>query len=600
MAQPVTTLDLSGTWVVSPELSPGWVDDVEHTIIHDRTTGVFTMVWSESSATKLDGVVSGSDITGTLTIGIETNCPNDIYETPFEASLSGDGALLTILYLNFSVSEPPECAQSTNKWVEIHFDRQAADAPQGEAADAGPVPQPADDGTDEKPASSGSEVPVAENVDDEEPTDDGPEMPAAADTPDEPAAENQTAETPDEPAAENQTAPTGTVAELSDALRGRIAAAVAALEAEFPAEDAPGFRALLADPSVGVPAATLGQLMFVRRHFDKAAWFFGEDLLTGPATAPSLNNFSVMLVEVYANDPDTYPAEWLETALEASRLAVALDPEHAAYHNNLGQAARQLAALNSDPTLADEAVAALRRATGLAEQEPLYWANMAEALAQAGDPTGAGQALVRARTLDPNGPATLMAMQALGQSPEAAGAVNEELRNSCNVNFRCGEICPRSIIGGLMRVTCEIESSSAQLACQEGQPHATTYNCQEELPEYGILIPGLNAGFSVAVPGFTAHVLVDGDGTVRTRVEAGVSLGPVGGYVRTDGEYSPDGGVSFSNTGGGLRVSVLNKGPAAATANSLGHPPAHLELETLDGEPAEINAEVYNASVISH
>lgn len=384
------------------------------------------------------------------------------------------------------------------------------------------------------------------------------------------------------------------------ALDARIAAAIADLETGLPAGDAQAFRALLADPSAGISAPMVGQLMYIRRHFDVAAWFFGESALADPAHAASLNNFSAMLAEVHADDPASHPVAWLETALAANRAAVALDPGQAAYHNNLGQAARRLAAVQPNPALAEEAIAALERATGLAPDEPLYWANLAEALAAAGDSAAAVEALMQARSLDPNGPATLMTMGRLGQDPAASGAVQEALQRVCDVDFRCQDICPSSIIGGLMSVTCEMDNSSAQMACAAGKPYPTSYNCAEEFPEYGILIPGLNAGFSISVPGFSAHVLVDGDGQVNVRVEAGASMGPIGGYVRTDGHFSPDGGVSFSNTGGGVRVSVLNNGPAASTANSLGHPPVHIEAESLDGNPPQINVETYNASVISY
>jgi len=40
-----------------------------------------------------------------------------------------------------------------------------------------------------------------------------------------------------------------------------------------------------------------------------------------------------------------------------------------------------------------------------------------------------------------------------------------------------------------------MENSSAQMACNAGEPYPKNYNGKENLPEYGILIPGLNAGF---------------------------------------------------------------------------------------------------------
>ncbi|WP_375552640.1 hypothetical protein [Rhodophyticola porphyridii] len=236
------------------------------------------------------------------------------------------------------------------------------------------------------------------------------------------------------------------------------------------------------------------------------------------------------------------------------------------------------------------------RATELAPEEPLYWTNLARSTAAAGDADGAAAALARAHLLEPNG---LALLETLPMLPGAAPGYSRALQTQCDVNFRCQEICPRSIIGGLMSVTCEIENSSAQIACTEGRPYPTSYRCEEDLPEYGILIPGLNSGFSVAVPGFSAHVLVQGDGSVDVRVEAGASIGPVGGYLRADGHYDPSGGVSFDNPGGGVRVNLLPNSPANQLASDLGHPPVHIEAETLNGGPVQINGEAYNAGLLS-
>ena len=37
-------------------------------------------------------------------------------------------------------------------------------------------------------------------------------------------------------------------------------------------------------------------------------------------------------------------------------------------------------------------------------------------------------------------------------------------------------------------------------------------------------------------------------------------------YVRGDGHFSPQNGASFTNLGGGVRASFINKGAAAALA----------------------------------
>ncbi|MDP2063324.1 MAG: hypothetical protein Q8J98_09510 [Phaeovulum sp.] len=382
----------------------------------------------------------------------------------------------------------------------------------------------------------------------------------------------------------------GSVPAIAQDMRQAIAAALETLGAGFEAGDLADFNAALAAAPAGVSGDTFGHLLFTRRQFDKAAWFFGTDALADPDDAASLNNMAAMLLETAAAGAGA--PSWARPARLAAEAAVALHPEVAAYNNTLGNAARAQADWGA-------AVEAAGRATELAPDEPLYWANLARALDAAGDPAAAAAALARAHALEPNGVPALLAARTL---PAIGTAYRAQLGQSCKVNFRCQEICPRSIIGGLMSVTCEIENASAQMACQAGEPYATAYDCREELPEYGILIPGLNAGFSLAVPGFSVHVLVNGEGKVDVRAEAGISAGPLGGYLRGDGHYSPSNGASFDNLGGGVRVSILpgaGSSEAARIASALGHPPAHIEMETLDGGPAKVNIETYNAGVIS-
>ncbi len=372
-------------------------------------------------------------------------------------------------------------------------------------------------------------------------------------------------------------------------LGARIEGALDGLAATFPAGEAEAFTAMLADPELGITGDTAGHLLYVARQFDRAAWFFGTDAMGDLGDPASLTNFSAMLAETMAATPGA-PDDWAEAAYAAAAAAVAIRPDDAALQNNLANAAR-LTGRN------DEAVAAARRATELAPDEQLYWTNLARALDAAGDAAGAAEALAQAHLLNPNGMALLETVAAL---PDAGPGYSAGLANICEVNFRCQEICPKSIIGGIMSVTCEMENGSAQLACMEGKPYPTSYRCEEEIPEYGILIPGLNAGFSLAVPGLSVHVVVQGDGRVDIRVEAGASAGPLTGYVRGDGHFSPTNGASFDNLGGGVRVNVLPSSPANQLASDLGHPPVHIEAETLDGNPVQINVETYNAGVISY
>ena len=367
-----------------------------------------------------------------------------------------------------------------------------------------------------------------------------------------------------------------------------LAGVAAQLAERFPDDEARALAAALDALPEGVTAATLGQLFYARRQFDRSAWLYAMRSLQAPEDAAALSNFAGLLLEVAADDPQA-PGNWPEIARDAARRATELAPDAAAAHDALGLAEMRLGE-------AKAAASALRRATELAPDEPLYWANLARALEASGDSAAAAAALARAHELGPNGAALL---DALSDLPELAADYQDALAPQCNIDFKCQEICPHSIIGGLMSVSCEMDNASAVQACRDGTPHPTSYNCAEELPEYGILIPGLNAGFSVAVPGFSAHVLVDGQGNVDVRVEVGGGLGPVKGYLRGDGHFTPSGGASFSNLGGGARISLFGASPAGQVAAGLDQPPAHIEIETTGGEPLGLDIETYNVALIS-
>ncbi|MBI1416375.1 MAG: hypothetical protein GC146_04055 [Limimaricola sp.] len=375
-------------------------------------------------------------------------------------------------------------------------------------------------------------------------------------------------------------------------LPGQITGAMDGLAAGFPAGEAAALAGLRGNLPAGVNGDTLGQMLYARRHFGHAAWFFGDQAVADPTDPVSLNNFAALLAETWADDPAKAPDDWLAAARAAAEAAVALNPGNAAFQNTLGNVARDMGD-------SDVAVAAGEAATAAAPDIALYWTNLARSYDAAGRADDAGRALAMAQQIDPSG---MPLRLALAQLPDVTAPYTAAAARQCNVDFHCQEICPKSIIGGIQSVSCEIEGSSAQMACQEGKPYATSYDCKEDLPEFGILIPGLNAGFSVAVPGFSLHLLVDGQGNVDVRVEGGVSEGPLAAYLRADGHYSPSGGFSADNFGGGVRLSILPGGgnsAAAQMASDLGHPPAHLEVEAMDGKPTKVNVETYNAGVVS-
>ncbi len=359
------------------------------------------------------------------------------------------------------------------------------------------------------------------------------------------------------------------------------------------------FREVLAN---GGPqtAEAMGHVFFMRRHFDAAGWMFGAQALAGFDQAAALSNYAAMAVELHADNSTIFDNDFLGSGLEAARAAVEMVPDNGAFQNNLSRAALDTSVATEDSGLIEESLNAARQANILDPDTILYMTNLARVLSAAGEYMQAAEIMSAVHALNPTDLSYLSASNSMRANSGYGDASASVARPHCDVNYRCQEICPKSIIGGLMSVTCEMENASAQMACAAGQPYAPTYNCNEDLPEYGILIPGLNSGFSIAVPGFSVHVIVQGDGSVDVRGEVGISAGPISGYVRGDGHYSPSNGFSSDNYGAGVRANLLNGSAAGDLASGFGHPPAHIEAEILDGNPPVVGIEAFNVPVITN
>jgi hypothetical protein len=167
-----------------------------------------------------------------------------------------------------------------------------------------------------------------------------------------------------------------------------ITSTLETLQALFEPGGADEFSALLATAPDGVTGDTIGHRLYLRRHFDRAACFFGQEALSDLKDPTSLNNFSAMLAKTEADDPDLYPIEWLATAQLANTHTMELNPDVAAYHNNPSAVSLQMGQ-------AEVAATAGRRAIELAPVEAPYWTNLAGALEAAGDPDGADTAFAR-------------------------------------------------------------------------------------------------------------------------------------------------------------------------------------------------------------
>ena len=164
--------------------------------------------------------------------------------------------------------------------------------------------------------------------------------------------------------------------------------------------------------------------------------------------------------------------------------------------------------------------------------------------------------------------------------------------NACAINFRCPEICPGGIIGQVNRVTCEIENATAQGNCEAGKPFARGFDCDAQLPRFGILFPGLDPGFSIFTPWGSIDAVVQGDGRVDIRVNVtAASAGPVDVFVETTGSYQPSTGEMRWDVGGGLQYGIASEdavlnvageydiGPSGVVRYSTEQPQVKLELD---------------------
>lgn len=378
----------------------------------------------------------------------------------------------------------------------------------------------------------------------------------------------------------------------SQSAEDSVSAAMVAIQKNMPEGEPLEFAKFLVDEQIS--PLVIGQALYARRQFDKAAWFFGADAILNGESADNLRRMSAMLVELHADDSLLYPDVVLLLAQRIAQQAVSLRAGDAATLDNFAVASSLLAALpGQSPRLLEDAIAAAERATSLAPEETLYWLNLARVYHQAGNEEGEKRALEKARNAKDGREAYEYGIIEFGLPPAEETASEPE---QCNVDFRCEAICPKSIIGQINLISCEQENDTQQELCKAGEPYATSYNCDEAVPEYGILIPILNSGGSLCVPGFCMNILVKPDGTVDVRTEAGISLGPVTKYVGVDGHYNPSRGYSFDRYTSGTRLGLISRSPAGSLTSAYGHTPLQVESETVDGQTTN-GIEVFNKSV---
>lgn len=331
-----------------------------------------------------------------------------------------------------------------------------------------------------------------------------------------------------------------------------------------------------------VPPAMLAHMFYIQRHFDLAAFYFSVDYDLNPENVESLANLAGILVEMNAFDPDRYPTAFVDWALQSARLAADLRPDYAGIQNTRAFVT-QLAA--DVPDFSDELLkegwSAAKAATEMAPDRAAYWLNLARILDRLDQKEAANQALLTAHAADPDSRAYYMTAEGLGRTPIAPPPATGA---QCTVNFKCAEICPKSIIGQINFVSCKLENDTQQKNCKAGKPFATAYNCEEEFPVFGAL-PGLSSVVSICVPGLCIHIRIKNGNEADVRIEAGPNFGPIKILAGTDGHFSNKNGFSVDRFSTSAKFSLYNRSRAGNLAGK------HAEINPLEIKVSDTHGE---------
>ena len=314
---------------------------------------------------------------------------------------------------------------------------------------------------------------------------------------------------------------------------------------------------------------TLAHALTLNRQFVMAAWLYAAAIEREPASPASLSSLGVLLAEGVTLDKGGKPDEALLAAIvELQREARRLDGKSSAVANNLGAALTALGVKRGERAMIEEGAFLIHEAVQANPQNVIYYVRLAEALKLMGETSAAKKFLEAAFLLNSAHPSLVMARGTGGALADLPFEVTR--KDLCQVSFGCDAKCPKSIIGQIDLVTCKIAESSAQSSCQSGKPYAQVFDCSAKLPRFGILIPGLDPGFSIITPWGSFDVVVQGDGKVDFRMRIlSPSLGPAQATLQTQGSWEPSRGDLALNLEVGAQVNLFNRvSPVVEQANA--------------------------------
>jgi len=356
-----------------------------------------------------------------------------------------------------------------------------------------------------------------------------------------------------------------------------------------------------------VPPAMLAHLLYIKQHFDLAAFYFKIDYDLNPQNVESLSNLAGILVELNAEDSKKYPQSFLDWAVAAATKASLLSPDNPSIQNTLSFVLQTAAEheLNNRPDIAQEllnrADKASRKATKSDPNSPVYWTNLARVWHLKGNAQSANYSLNRAFQADPKSLAVLFTAASLGvklDDKKTESYPETPTGAQCAIDFKCAEICPKSIIGQVNFVACMLENDNQKNNCTAGKPYATAYNCEEEFPVFGA-VPGLSSVVSICLPGICAHIRIKNADEIDVRIEAGPNLGPFKTIIGADGHFSNKNGFSYDRLTSEIKVSLFNRSAAGNLSGKISEiNPLEIKISKSEGKEQKINATAMGHSLI--
>ncbi len=314
---------------------------------------------------------------------------------------------------------------------------------------------------------------------------------------------------------------------------------------------------------------TLGHAVALNRQFDQAAWLYVAAVEREPASPASVSSLGVLIAEGVTLDAGGKPDEALLAAIvELQREARRLDGKSAAIASNLGGALTALGAKRLDRAMIEEGAFLIHEAVQANPQNVIYYVRLAEALKLMEETSAAKKFLEAAFHLNSAHPTLVMARAPGGGLADVPLEITQGAM--CQVNFDCDNKCPKSIIGQIDLVSCKIDESTAQSSCQQGKPYARFFDCAAKLPKFGILIPGLDPGFSILTPWGSFDAVMQGDGSVDFQFKVlSPGLGPAQAALQTQGSWEPSRGDLALNFEASVQYNLFNRvSPVMEQANA--------------------------------